>query len=270
MPKFRVWAPCEWRASLIASVALIVTTPSMAEGWYIAPDFTLTHLDSDAYEGSESSLGFSVGRRFTGGTDAELSFSQQKAEFKNIPDRVRRREILFGGRWAPSYDDTPNLFLSGGVGGAQLEYLNDDFFAPTAFVGLGYKLQLSRAFDVLAEGRLRYSRVDESPSQKDTIDSQAMLKIRYTFSSPPSLPLPADDATGHPLSPAATERTNVAGDTCASLPRDSAAFRGRGCETSNDIDGDGVLDTRDLCASTIPGVAVDVEGCMIRRSTPTP
>lgn len=260
-------------SGLLAVVVGLLPTASMAGGWYVAPDFTLTHLDSDSYEGSESSLGISLGKRFSAARDIEVSYAKQMLQLQDIPDRLRRKEFLISGRWSPDLQDTPNLFMSAGVGGAQLKYLQDNFFAPTAFAGLGYRFSMpwTSKFDVLAEGRLRYSRIDDAPGQKDVTDTQAVLKVRYTFS-----PASINTAIGTPDPVNPYPENTVDGnrsdrrELCKSLPRSSDGFRGYQCELFDDTDSDGVPDTKDLCRNTIPAVSVDVEGCMIQQSTPPP
>jgi hypothetical protein len=256
-------------SALIAAMGATFAAGANSGGWYVAPDFTLTNLDSDVFDGSESNLGISFGKRLGFGRDVEFSYGEQRLEFIGLPDRARRHEILLGGRWAIDPIETPNLYLSGGVGAAYIKYLGDSTFAPTAFAGLGYKVPVSTRVDFLAEGRLRYSRIDDAPGQDDVTDSQAVLKLRYNFTPTPAS---TDAITNHDAAPAASTvyeapRASQVSlrEQCRSFSRGSDGYRRYACEAFEDDDGDGVPDSKDICQSTIPGVTVDADGCMTNR-----
>jgi hypothetical protein len=160
-------------------------------------------------------------------------------------------------------------YLSVGAGVAHLKAKGQSDYAPIVAAGLGYIVPLGArsGFEIQPEVRLQYTRnegLDESLD--DQLDAIGMLRLRYRTGTPPP---PARVATNTPQEQAlqAPPSAEVASASayCGKLKPDSSAYIQTRCDRLKDRDRDTVPDGADLCPNTIPGVRVDVDGCLLTR-----
>lgn len=240
--------------SLMVTVSLAYCDVSHAQG-YIAPQLAYTYPDADGFRGDEQSLGIGLGLALTPNWDISAQYEHEKLLLEPS-GLLRRRDLSLHSQHAfGSAGSRPYFTVGAGIAHVSTDTATDDW--PTAFLGAGYTLRppQARTWDLQTELRGRYSRDDASLSgTTDVVDAQAIVRLRYgapfhpVIRTGPSPPVPPANAPQWvPVS------SPVKGESGVRL------------SVRDDRDQDGVPNRRDRCPSTIKGVSVDTDGCMLSK-----
>lgn len=225
--------------------------------WFAAPDVTFVSPDSGLFSGDDWSLGIAAGMVVSPNFELEAHLSAYDLVQRTSGLLVERRQLTFGPRFRigdPSYP----TYLSLSLGAADLETREDSEIAPVASIGLEYRWPLGlTGMSVGPEIRAQYTRTELSGMDKaDQLDTLALVRLIYMPNQyTEQLPI-----ISKPPSPAPTAPETVQHSLELSC-KDNASDVS--CRAAHDKDRDGIHDGTDRCPNTVPGVAVDPDGCML-------
>jgi hypothetical protein len=262
----------ERRRLLISTMALLVPIPAMADNWFIAPEYSYTWPDDWAFKGDDQGVGISGGRQYSDGAEIELSYSVNELIPRTTPGLLKQRLLTLGGRWNLNGTEGNGPFAGISVGAARAKLNGESETLPLASLGAGYTLELPfiKNLQLQNEIRGRYLYDDDRlTGDKNLLDAQALVKVRYLTPAAPSNDdqIIKDDGRWAPVgSPADPNRETSLKSTCGRLSRGTEEYVSYDCAAFEDKDRDGVRDADDRCPSTIPRVNVDGDGCMIGTS----
>lgn len=245
--RFRVVRGCTLLALCVASADTAAIGPA---AWYVAPEISYIRPDPSSFEKSDVSLGLSIGRSFARSLLLEAGYYVLRLVPEDSPGIVEQQNLQLGAHVDLASFRRLAFHASLGVGASHNDLNGTESTLPFGFVGVGYSWLMTATGRLALDHdvRARYTRDDDRTlGQEELVDAQMLLRLRYRFGTLPgaaSTPTaPGPDATGF-------EEEGASGCIGACAP---------------DRDRDGVIDASDRCPHTIPGVQVDLDGCMVVR-----
>lgn len=243
------------------AVALAVGHGSSAFAqFYVATEVIYTYPDQGPFRKDEQSLGVGLGVALTPNWNAQVEYDSEKF-LTGSSGLFLRKDLLLSGQRAFFADSAAHPFVSFGAGAAHISKGSSYGTVPSISLGAGYTLRLPgvRSWDLQTEVRGRYAYDEHSiAGNQDIVDGQALLRLRYgapykpliATASARNAPGPEAGYSPTPQPIAVSSETGSRSQSVRYAPRD-------------DRDQDGVPNSRDRCPSTIRGVSVDTDGCMV-------
>lgn len=244
------------KRTLDAAVALVLATTATSS-WsqsaddnavYVVPQAGYVWLDNDRDADDDRFIGLAVGKRFTETLSLELAATRAIHDLSGTQEldlRAYSLDVLHN--FLPRSRVSP--YVSLGAGALRTAPSGQDSHTHImGQAGLGLMIHVaekddgSLRFGLRPEVKARMAFPQDNDPQDKFLDYAAGLGFLFTFGSARPAPEPVAQPAPPPAAPPPPPPP----------PRDT--------------DGDGVIDDRDRCPDTPPGVAVDTDGCTRRGS----
>ncbi len=260
----------------VAIASLLMAAQSGAlqateQPWYISPMISYIDADSDRNADNDIGLHLGIGKYLNQRWSVEISALADTLDSQTDSTEYQQRGLIADGLYFFKRDPGLSLYGVVGMGALRTKLAGDSDTQLSANIGAGAIKPINEMISLRGDIRYRLDEEDRVPGEQHLgewlINVGLLIPFGSSKAQPGSQPAPEAAATQPrdatpPPAPVVVDTdgdgTPDSKDQCATTPA-GMAVDATGCEL--DSDRDGVADSRDSCPASPSGAQVDERGC---------
>jgi len=222
-------------SALFVGQSSVLKAADESGSWYVSPMLSYIKVDSDRQADDGFGIMLGIGKEVNDKWNLELNAVYDDLDFDTLSGEYKQRGLMLDGLYFFDRRTVLQTYAIVGMGVMSTDAGVNDSTNPMFNVGVGVMQQVTNSgMKFRADIRYRMDMDGESVASEDEFND-------FMFNVGLTIPF--------------------GGKSHSKLMEPSSTKQKRAVVVQKDSDGDGVMDNRDSCMSTLKGVAVDSNGC---------